>query len=138
MKQLKLRGARPDESKQILNWLTNNTSNHFDPQILGYPTLQILCAYEDTGEVIAYLPVHRVLMMESIAVNPKASKLQVAQALRDLTKASELVADSIGIREVMFLGGHGGVGEMATGNGHSFEELPFKVYRNSLCAGPKL
>ena len=138
MKQLKLRYARPDEAPKILEWLQSNPNNYFAKEILGYPSLRILCAYEEGGEPVAYLPIHNVLMMESIALNPNASPLNVAQALRDLTKSCELIADAAGIREVMFLGGHGGVGEMAGSGRHSFEEVKLgeksaKVYRNQLC-----
>jgi hypothetical protein len=70
--------------------------------------------------------------MESVAMNPEASDLDKAQALRDMTKAATLLASSHGIREVYFLGGQGGVGEMATRSGHCFEELPYKVFRMKL------
>lgn len=133
MKQLKMRYAVEDESKQIVSWITANPNNHFDSSILKYPTLRMLCSYGD--EPVCYLPVHKTLMMESIAVNPSASRLDVAQALRDLTKASELIASSESMREIYFIGGHGGVGEMAALNGkHSFEKVildgkPAEIYR---------
>lgn len=134
MRQLKIRYARPEEGEQILVWMKANQHNHFDPRILKYPTLRMLCSYSDDGPV-CYLPVHNVLMMESIAVNPVESPFNVAQALRDLTKGSELIADAGGMREVYFLGGHGGVGSMAAENGkHSFErvvlgEKPAEAFR---------
>lgn len=136
MKQLNLRYAREGESEQILSWMKGNLSNHFDPQILKYPTLRMLCSYGDMP--VCYLPVHKVLMMESIAVNPEASRFDVAQALRDLTKATQLIADAEQMKEVYFVGGHGGVGEMAAGNGkHNFERMtldskPAEIYRMRL------
>jgi hypothetical protein len=138
MKQLKVRFARPEETEQILEWLKANSQNYFGERIFKYPSLKILCAYEDSGEPVAYLPIHNVLMMESIAVNPKASNMNKAQALRDVTKACELIADGQGMREIYFVGGHGGVGEMADSKkGHSFKEVILggrsaKVYRNQL------
>lgn len=137
MKQLQLRYARPDEGEQILGWLKGNPQNFFNPRILKYPTLRMLCSYDESGPV-AYVPVHTVLMMESVALNPEASEMNVAQALRDLVKGSQLIADAGGMREIYFLGGHGGVGEMAASpKGHSFTEVNLagqqaKVYRNLL------
>ena len=131
MKQLKLRWANPEEAKQILEWLTRNPQNHFDPGILDYKTVQVLCSYD--GEPECYMPIHRVLMMESIAPRPGASELNIAQSLRDFTKACELVASAQGIREIYFLGGDGKVGSMSLG-GHGFEELPLKVFRMKLDA----
>lgn len=138
MRQLKLRYAKPDEGGQILSWLQGNSQGFFAERILQYPTLRMLCAYEEGGEVAAYLPVHQVLVMETVARNPESSPLVTAQALRDFTKAAELIADAGGMREILFLGGHGGVGEMAATPGHSFQEVrlgdePARVYRNLLC-----
>lgn len=132
MKQLKLRGIRKDDIPQVVKWLNANPLNSYDPRILDYPTLKIFTSYGDNGNV-CHLPIHQVYMMESIARNPEESDLNVAQALRDLTKATELAADAAGIREVYFLGGEGKVGAMAaSAKDHSFEELPYKVYRMRL------
>src|SRR5262249_25733822 len=130
MKQLKLRFAKPDESGRVVEWLNANRVNSFDPAILNYPTLQVLCSYGD--DVAGYLPFHKTLMLESIAMNPAITNGNKAQALRDMTKAATLIADANKIREVYFVGGNAGVGEMAIHNGHCFEELPYRVFRMKL------
>lgn len=101
MKQLKIRLAQPEESAQIVNWLNANPSNDFDPNILQYPTLQVICAYN--GKPVSYLPVHRALVLESVAVSPDASELDKAQALRDLVKAAQLMASAHQIKELYFM-----------------------------------
>lgn len=129
MRQLKLRFATPEDAPQIIEWLNANPLNEYDSVICKYPSLHVIASYAPDG-VICYLPTQKVLVLESLAVNPKASELEKAQALRDLTKAAELLANSEGIREVWFLDGAGGVGEMA--RSHGFEELPYKVFRLKL------
>lgn len=129
MKQLKLRVTTAEDAEQIVEWLKLNPLNEFESVILKYPTLRVIASYAQDG-VICYLPTQKVLVLESLAVNPEATELEKAQALRDLTKASELLASSEGIREIWFLDGAGGVGEMA--RSHGFEELPYRVYRLKL------
>lgn len=70
------------------------------------------------------MPVQRALVLESIGPNANA------QAVRDLTKAAELVASSHGIKEMYFLDGKGGIGELA--KRHGFEELKYRVLRMRL------
>lgn len=130
MKQLKLRFAQMEDAAQIVEWINANPKNEFDPGILKYPTLRVLCSYEDPGRPVCYLPFHRVFMLESVAQDPLATKLTVAQAVRDFTKAVELVSSAEGIHEIYFLGGADGMGELAASNG--YEELPYKVYRMRL------
>ena len=130
MKQLFIRGGRPDDTVEILKWLKENKQGRFDSAILNYPTLQVLTSYKENGPTVCHLPLQRVLMMETIARNPQASSLDVAQSLRDLTKGAQLVADAQGIKEVYFLGGDGLVGEMAVA--HGFSKLDMDVFRMKL------
>lgn len=125
--ELKLRLAQPEESKQIVDWL-NNTPE-FDPGILKYPMLGVHCAYNGAGP-IAYLPFQRVIMLESLAVNPEAGPVDRGRAYRDLVKGVTLVASAEKIRELYFLATDEKVAKMAIN--HDFEELPWKVCRMRL------
>lgn len=129
MTQLKLRFGNPEDAAQIVNWLNANPNNEFNPEVLKYPTLRIFTAYSESGNE-AHLPFQRVLMLESYAPRPGMPLAVSAQALRDFTKAAELIASSEGIREIYFLDGAAGVSELALANG--YEEVPFKVYRMRL------
>ena len=129
MKQQKIRFAEKADAEQILEWMRQNHENNFDSEILSYPTLRVLCAYDSDGPV-NYLPFQKVLFLESAAHRPGATTGQKAQSFRDFTKAAELLASGEGIREIYFLDGGGGLGEMATH--HGYELLPFKVYRMKL------
>jgi hypothetical protein len=128
MEQLKLRVALPEDTKQIVDWLNLNPFNLFDPAILKYPTLRVLCAYDESP--VAYLPTQRVLVLESIAPNPIASDSARAQALRDLVKGAELLASSDAIKEIYFIASDPAVTNIALSNG--FEQLPWPLLRLKL------
>jgi hypothetical protein len=129
MKQLKLKFAEPQDSAQVVNWLNACDGNEFDPGILKYPTLRVFCAYSEEGNE-AYIPFHRVLMLESFAPRPGLERSLTAQAMRDFLKGVELVASMEGVREIYFLNADERVGAMAAANG--CEEIPYKVYRMKL------
>ena len=124
-----MRFADSGEANQIVDWLNKTASNQFDPAILGYPTLRVFCSYNGSGPV-SYLPFHRVFMLESVAANPEAPLRDTVQAVRDFTKGAGLLASAEGVKEIFFLDGGNGLGEMATH--HGYELLPFKVYRMKL------
>lgn len=128
MKQLRLRWFNKDdkdEVSQLKSWLAANPAGRYDADILTYPTLQVLCSYGDNGAE-AYLPVQRALVLETYA--PKPDNPPNVQAIRDLTKAATLIASGHGIREIYFLGGDNGMGELAMRQ-VGFEKLGIPVYR---------
>lgn len=129
MKQLKIRWARPEDAAKFQEWIEANPANDFDKDILQYPTLQVVCAYDDQGPV-AFLPIHKVVVLESTARNPNIKPGDSAQCLRDFTKAAELTASAQGIREIYFLCRDEALTEMA--KNHGYEEMPFKVLRMKL------
>ena len=130
MKQLRLRAATPEDAKTITEWLNQNPFNQFDPAILQYPTLRVICSSKPGGEPVAFLPSQKALILESLAVNPSATPLDSAQAMRDLTKAYTLYASTEGIREIYILDGGGGVDQLA--QHHGFEQLNYRLYRMKL------
>lgn len=129
MRQLKIRFGTPEDAEKVNDWIRQNPVNAYDPDIWKAPSIRVLCTYDDSGPV-SYLPFQKVFMLESFAPNPTADKSDKAQSLRDFTKACELIASGEGIKEIYFLDGAEGVGEMAEGNG--YELMPYKVYRMKL------
>ena len=127
MEQLKLKLSTPEEAKEINAWLQQNPS--FDSRILAYPTYRIITSYGEKGN-IAHLPSQQVLVLESAATRPEASDAEKAQALRDLVKASQLLASSFGLKEIYFLGSDENVVRLAQERG--FEKLPWPVMRMCL------
>jgi hypothetical protein len=129
MKQLKLRFARAEEAAQVTEWIRCHPENDFDPDILNYPTLQVFCSYSDEGPE-AYIPTHNVKVLESTALKPDVEIGVAAQALRDFTKAAELMASTQNIRELYFLCRDEALIAMA--KNHGYELMPFKVLRMKL------
>lgn len=127
MEQLKLRLASSEEAKEIGDWL--KLTPEFDPGILKYPTFRIITSYGSKGN-IAHLPSQQVLMLESVAASPEADDAEKAQALRDLVKASQLLASSFNLKEIYFLATDENVAKIAIN--HGFELLPWKVCRMRL------
>lgn len=113
----------------IADWIVQTENNGFDPQTLGYPTVQYLCSYSTDGPV-AYLPTQKVTMLESIAIKPGLDLLTSAQAVRDMVKGAQLEASGHGIKEIYFLSNVPSTVEFAKNNG--FEEMPYKVLRMKL------
>jgi len=66
-------------------------------------------------------------MMESIATRPGASKLEIAEAMKELTQQFVTQAHSRGAGEIYFLGTDEGTDQLATNQ--IFEKLPYSVYR---------
>ena len=127
MEQLKLKLASPEEAKEIGDWL--KLTPEFDAGILKYPTFRIITSYGSKGNV-AHLPSQQVLMLESVASRPEASDTYKAQALRDLVKASQLLASSFGLKEILFFATDESVLNIAKENG--FELVPWPVLRMKL------
>lgn len=129
MTQLKMKIGDPKNTEEIAEWLLANPTNAFDPGIFKYPTFRVLTSYNDNGNTL-HMPSQQVLMVESLAPNPKASPLELAQALRDLVKGQELLASSFGLRELYFIGSDPRVLEIAVA--HGFERIGFPVVRLKL------
>jgi hypothetical protein len=117
--QLKLAFLAPEQQTEFVTWVNENSRNAYDPAILGYPTLKVLRSYN--SHTIAYLPTHQCLVLESVAMNPHATELEKAQALRDLVKGAELLASSFRLKEIYFIASDEQVKELAERRG--FEEV---------------
>lgn len=119
----------PDDTKQVVDWINANPRNLFDPDILNYPTLRVICAYDK--EPVAYLPTQQALFLESVAMNPNpALNPYRAQALRDLTKGAQLLASTNGIKEIYMFGADEAVINIA--QDHGFERIPWPLLRLKL------
>ena len=128
MEQLKVGFASESDHKELLEWL--NLRPEFDQGILKYPTLQLLKSYN--GKAVAYLPIHRALILESSAIAPGTPELLSMQALRDFVKASELIASSSGIRELYFMGTDKRLNRVASSANVGFEQLKWPALRLKL------
>ena len=93
----------PDDTKELFEWSALlREKNNFDPDVLFYPRTVITRAKADE-EPIVYVPVHPVLMFESLAPKPGLSLGQTAMALYRIGELTEQVARDAGFGEMYFL-----------------------------------
>jgi hypothetical protein len=125
-RHLYTRPARVGDGETFLEWSRNNPNNGFDPDVAKYPSTITWVVYDKFGP-LAMMPMQCPLMMESIATRPGASKLEIAEAMKELTQQFVTQAHSRGAGEIYFLGTDEGTDSMATNQ--IFEPLTYKVYR---------
>lgn len=130
MEELKVRIAEEADVGNIVSWLNQNHGNLYDPDILAYPTLRVLCAYNSQKKPVAYLPTQRALFLESLAPCPDASRLTLGQACRDLVKNAELLASMDKIREIYMVSTDERI--LGIAEKHGFERLPYPLVRLKL------
>lgn len=130
MEQLKVRIADEGDAGRIVEWLNKNHGNLYDPEILTYPTLRVLCSYDTKGQPVAYLPTQQAIFLESFAPSPDAERLYLGEAARDLVKGAELVASMNKIREIYMVSTDARI--LAIAEKHGFERLPYPLVRLKL------
>jgi hypothetical protein len=124
VKNLKIKLGSIDEARESLE-----QTPEFDKGILDYPTLRIVTAYNGKG-FISHLPSQQALVLESVGVNPEATELEKAQAIRYALNGQMLVASSFNLKEIYFIGTDEHVISLA--ESHGFERLPWPVLRLKL------
>lgn len=117
-----------DSADTVTEWLRSTPNNDLDPEMLKYPTIRILCAYD--GEPDAYLPSHIGVILESLALRPGIDAHQYVEAIRTLVKGATLCAADIKAREIYFLATDPGVMKIALE--HGFEKIECPVLRMKL------
>lgn len=98
---LPLAAMTPPDTHDFVEWVTS-IRNNFDPEVMGYPRT-VLCRAKAGDEPIAYVPLHAVLMYESLAPRPGTSALQLAQGLREISAVADQAAAQTGHGENYFL-----------------------------------
>ena len=128
MKQIFVRNAKPEDAQEYAKWAPFTEDACLDAGVLAYPTTRTLVAH--AGKPLVYLPVQLAAMLESVAVSPDASPLEIAESYRQLVKSVVFAMNSQGVREIYFLSKHPTVIKMATDNG--FEVVPLTCLRLKL------
>jgi hypothetical protein len=124
-----IRPARIEDKDLFTEWAMSTPGNEVDPAVLKYANTSIRCAFT-REKIICFMPVQRPLHMESLAVNPEASELEVAAALRSLLQDVVTSAYAEGSGEIYFVATEETVPELATPRG--FKKMPWSVYRVKL------
>lgn len=115
-------------TEDMLKWAVEGqkNNNYFDPNVLRYGATFTLVARSKSKDVL-YIPIQTVFMLESLAINPDATKHEVAVALREVLVSLGLLAQRSGIGEIYFLGTNDDTNAFALK--HGLEELPWRAFR---------
>ena len=128
-KHVYVRPGTKEDVPLFSKWLQETRGNLFDPAVFTYRGTSTWCAYNQSGPIV-FMPAQRPFMMESLAINPDSSEIDVAVALREIFHAIVLQAHLAGEGEVYF--GCSDEATIAFATKHEFEELPFRMFRVKL------
>lgn len=123
MEHIWVRKAEKRDAAQIGQWLENQS--FVDRNVFFYPQTTVLAAHN--SQPLIYMPLQLVAMLESLAINPQATRLEIAAAIAELARVSVFMARERGVKEIYFLATNDDTAAYAKRN--HFEELPHKVYR---------
>jgi hypothetical protein len=121
-----VRPSTPKDFPLFSKWLEGTKDNLFDPAVFTYKGTTAWCAYNKSGPLV-FMPAQRPFMMESLAINPDASEIDIAIALKELFQAMVLEAHKSGEGEIYFLCSQPET--IAFAKKHEFLELPERVFR---------
>lgn len=124
MATIYVRPARNGEAKDFLNWSIGQEG--FDAEVAARPDTFTIAAY-DKQKVIAYMPFHQPIMLETIAFNPEATELEKVSAMKELIQFVVAQCHLRGVSEIYFLGSDKSTNEFA--QNHIFERVDYPVYR---------
>jgi len=122
-----VRPSTPKDFPLFSKWLVEGTKdNLFDPAVFTYKGTTAWCAYNKSGPLV-FMPAQRPFMMESLAINPDASEIDIAVALRELFHTIVSEAHKASEGEIYF--GCQDEATIAFATKHEFKEVPFKMFR---------
>lgn len=116
--------ARNNEGTQFLEWAKDQPG--FDASVPYQPGTFTLAAF-NKQKVICYIPIQRPFVLETVSINPGASDLEIAAAMRTIVQHLVGTSQLEKASEIMFLATDDGTAELAENT--IFEKLPFTVYR---------
>ena len=121
------RRATVEDIPKFAEYMQGNLErNHFDPEVLAYPTTRVM-AIEDDGDPALFVPYTLTLSLDSMAPKPGLSSPKKALALRELLTTVIGIADQSGIGEIHFQSDDEPTIEFA--QNHGFEVLEMKTLR---------
>jgi N-acetylglutamate synthase-like GNAT family acetyltransferase len=102
MRDILPRPAQPKDIATIDEWIRTTPQNLFDADLLQYQrNVAFMCAAN--GEPLLFMPVQSVFMLESLAVKPGATPLEVAKSIGVLIQTIVYKAAEQEFNEIYFL-----------------------------------
>lgn len=112
---------------EMCEWMEKGTDNYFDPEVLQYPTTKLIAA-KSKSKTIMYMPFQMAAVLESLAINPNATKHEIAVALRTIITSLSLLLQTNGVGEMYFLGSNKDTNEFAMKQ-DIFTQSKFPLFR---------
>lgn len=126
MRHIFVRPVRQADTEKFVEWSKNTEGNLFDPDVPKYPSTTVRCAFNSDGPIV-YAPIQRPLFIEALAINPEASEIDIAVALKELTQDAVSQAYTVGAGEIYFVCHEETTIKFA--KKQLYEEMPYKVFR---------
>jgi hypothetical protein len=123
-----IRLAKPSDAENVLKW--GSTQNGFDAEVPFRKDSWTVTAFNKSKEIL-HVPIHQPYFIETLCVNPEASSLEVAAAMKSVTQFLVSQANIKGISEIYYLGSHPESTDRFSIN-HAYQEVPYKTYRIKL------
>lgn len=123
--------VRPIQSAKDVDllhkWSSDNKTNLFDASVLSYPKTQVFVAHKK--DPLVMLPVQMTFTLESLAINPEATNMEIAESMRQLLKHIVYKAHELGIKEINFFSADDQTSALAA---KYFEEVHYRLFRLKL------
>ncbi len=125
-----VRPARAEDKEKFLEWYKNCTNS--DPSSFNLPDTYILCAFKD--KIIGFLPIQALSftssqVLDSMVLNPEATNIEIASAMREFVKHAITIGYLKDCYEIYFIGDHPETNAVAE---RIFEKVKYPVYRLDL------
>ena len=127
-KPLFVRPIRETEARQFLDWsIANKDKSAFDPAVASYPSTLVPVAYDSDGPV-AYMPIQRPFVLESLAPRPGLTDGQTASVLKEIFQFAVTKAHEQGAGEILFFATDDETVKFAERH-KVFSYVPYRAYR---------
>jgi len=126
MKPIWAEAAQVGDVGEYGQFTAGTSQNLADARVLSYPATKILKT-SDGEKNIVYMPVQQCQVWESLGLNPNASELEIASALKAIAHVLRFCALSDGQGEIYFLCSEERTQKFAAKNG--FEKVEIPLYR---------
>lgn len=102
MKHIKVEKALAADWPEASNFFAGLAArNNIDTGVFSYPATETLKA--SNGKSLVYLPIQPTYFLEALGINPEATPMEVAAALKALFQVIEWEAVNKGMGEIYFL-----------------------------------
>ncbi len=129
MKPVFIRPYRPADATKFSRWMFEGRDNQPDGNAIFAPSSFTVCAFTEEKQIL-FSPVQSPMFLESLAVNPEASELEQAAALKAVVQFLVSRGYATGQVEVYFLGSNQATAAFA--EKHLFEKVDLPLYRVKL------